>query len=241
MSSPVANSKRTAEASSASSEGPEDKKGKITPDKKSPYDIYFETRNAWFDEHKEMKGSILIRGIQTDHDEEEEDSDDESEEAKKTRQNKYTSEQMNSLRFIMANDSREKSFDEMKELVLGEQANSPFKMFDTSFSYELLNSWHLLKDRILPRKSPAQKLDILMAYIYTIKQYDCWMSDNEGNMGELVKGLAGAWKRLLKNTDEKLGWDLEYTKPAVMELLEQFKQQIEGMESYYKLGKFNYN
>lgn len=67
------------------------------------------------------------------------------------------------------------------------------------------------------------------------------MSDNEGNMGELVKGLAGAWKRLLKNTDEKLGWDLEYTKPAVMELLEQFKQQIEGMESYYKLGKFNYN
>ena len=69
----------------------------------------------------------------------------------------------------MVNKSREKWLDEMNELVLGEQANEPFRMFNTSFSYDVLDSWFFLKDRILPRKSPAQKLDILMAYTYTIK------------------------------------------------------------------------
>lgn len=67
------------------------------------------------------------------------------------------------------------------------------------------------------------------------------MHDNEGGMGELVKGLADAWKKLLKNSDEKLGWDLEYTKPAVIELLEQFKKEIEDMDSCYEMGKFKYN
>lgn len=67
------------------------------------------------------------------------------------------------------------------------------------------------------------------------------MHDNEGGMGELVKGLAGAWKKLLKNSDEKLGWDLEYTKPAVIELLEHFKKEIEDMDSCYEMGKFKYN
>lgn len=179
MSSPVATKKRAPDASSASSEGPEDKKSKITPEKKrSPHDIYFETRNAWLNEHKDINGAIMIRGIPSNHDEEEEDSDDETKEAAKTRQNNYTTEQMNSLRFIMVNDSRDKWFDEMNKLVLGEQANQSFLAFSTSFSYDVLDSWFFLKDRILPRKSPAQKLDILMAYTYTIKVSESLYSSN---------------------------------------------------------------
>ena len=178
MSSPVATKKRASDASSASSEGPEDKKTKITPEKKSPHDIYFETRNAWLNEHKDINGAIMIRGIPSNHDEEEEDSDDETKEAAKTRQNNYSTEQMNSLRFIMVNDSRDKWFDEMNKLVLGEQANQSFLAFSTSFSYEVLDSWYFLKDRILPRKSPAQKLDIMMAYTYTIKVSEPLCSSN---------------------------------------------------------------
>lgn len=177
MSSPVATKKRASDASSASSEGLEEKKSKITPEKKSPHDIYFETRNAWLNEHKDINGAILIRGIPSNHDDEE-DSDDESAEAAKTRQNNYTTEQMNSLRFIMVNKSREKWLDEMNQLVLGEQANESFLAFSTSFSYEVLDSWYFLKDRILPRKSPAQKLDILMAYTYTIKVSESLYSSN---------------------------------------------------------------
>jgi hypothetical protein len=59
-------------------------------------------------------------------------------------------------------------------------------------------------------------------------------------MGELVKGLATVWRNLLKKSDAEIGWDVEYTKPAVYALLKQFKDKVEGMDDCYDLGKFKY-
>ena len=98
-----------------------------------------------------------------------------------------------------------------------------------------------VKGRVSRTKKPADKLNLLLGFTFAIYRWDCWMHDNEGGMGVIVKGLAGAWKRLLKKySDEELGIDTAYTKPGILELLSQFKKEVESMEDYYEMGKFNY-
>merc|ERR1711935_929061 len=118
-------------------------------------------------------------------------------------------------------------------------------MFNTSFSYHVLKCWEHVKRRELtaPRTTPAQKLDILFAFTHTLQEYDVWMHDNEGGMDVLVKGLAAAWKKLLTNsTDAELGWDVEYTKPGMLEFLGQFQTTVEEFNNgdEYDLGKFRF-
>ena len=49
-------------------------------------------------------------------------------------------------------------------------------------------------------------------------------------MEDMVAGLAALWKRLLKNDDEKLGIDKEYTRPGVLALLEDFKSDLDDVD-----------
>jgi hypothetical protein len=72
-----------------------------------------------------------------------------------------------------------------------------------------------------------------------------WMYDDaeaeDDDMEIMVKSLAAFWRRLfLKEQREKvdLGWDTEYTKPGVMELLGQFKLKVEACPA---LGVFDYS
>jgi hypothetical protein len=151
---------------------------------------------------------------------------------------------MNCLRFIMITQNRADKLDEMQALILGDQKGSSFMMFNTSFSYTVHDSLETIKSLLKKAKTPSQKLDLLFAYTHTVKEYDVWMQDNEGDMGEFTKGLAAIWKRFLKGTDEDLGIDAEFTKPALEEFLKQFKTSVEsvavdafggaGMKSKYK-------
>ena len=192
---------------------------------KSPHDSFFDKKKAFMKE-KGYIGSILVKGIEQDGDEEEE------EEEKEEDCDKYTEEQMNGLRFIMITQNRADKLDEMSSLVLGDQANSCFMMFNTSFSYKVLDSLGTIKSLLKKTKTPAQKFDLLFAYTHMVKEYDVWMHDNEGGMDKFTKGLASLWKRLLETSDEDLGIDAEYTKPALEEFLLQFKTQVESIEDY---------
>ena len=202
-----------------------------TPAKKkkktaSPFDRYFGTQKEWLGHHPEVLYTELIIGIPGE--EFEHDS------------SKYTMKQMNALRYIMVTQNRSDQLDQMEKVVLGDQANHSFLTFTTSFALEVLDTWDVVTAK-LARKTPDQKLDILLAYTIVLKTHDSWMYDNEGGMYVLVKGLASAWKKLLKNnSDDSLGWDLEYTKPAVLSLLALFKSSIEGYDSCYGLGNFNF-
>lgn len=104
-----------------------------------------------------------------------------------------------------------------------------------------MRSWHIVKRNLASMKDPSTKLDRLFAYSYNLFEFDVWMHDNEGDMGELVQGLARAWKSLLrKYSDEELGWDAKYTKPGTLEFLKQFQRKIEDMPDYVNIGKFNF-
>jgi hypothetical protein len=204
---------------------------------KTPHDEYFDRRTAWMNEHKDISGAILVKGISRSNDSEDESESDDEENDDTS---KYTTEQMNSLRVIMITKNRSEQHEKMGRLILGDQYGDSFKMFNTSFSYDVLDSWQRVKGR-LSKMTPSEKFDALLAYTHTLKQYDVWMHDNEGGMDVLVKGLATVWRNLLKKSDDEIGWDLEYTKPGTLELLRQFKEEVEGTGvDYYDMGKFNY-
>jgi hypothetical protein len=226
------NNKRKAAAAAAA--GAKANASQKKSKKKSPHDVWFETFNQFMKTDDSFLGYVMVEGIQSSSDDEDNEDDEDT--------SKYTKQQMDGLRFIIITKSRSDKLDEMKELVLGDQAKGSFMMFDTSFSYQVSDSWEVLKRKIAQIKNnPATKLDLLLAYTHILQEYDVWMHDNEGGMDTLVKGLAGAWKRLLaKSNDAELGWDTEYTKPAVLELLGQFQRQIESMDSCYGMGKFKY-
>ena len=88
---------------------------------KTPYEEYFSRRSAWLNlpENKHITGTMLIRGIPANDDDDDDDGDTSN----------FTTEQMNSLRFIMLTQNRDDQFEAMGKLVLGEQYGSPFMMF----------------------------------------------------------------------------------------------------------------
>jgi len=183
---------------------------------------------------------MLIRGISTgsnDSDEEEEEEEDDDEDT-----SKYTAEQMSTLRVVLINKTRHYRLDKMRRFLLGDQAGCGFLMFNTSYSNEVMWGFDQFKSRMYPTaKTPANKFNLLFAYTYNLGQHDVWMYDNEGVMGGMVKSLAGMWKKLLKNDDEILNIDSEYTRPGVEEFLRNFKEKIEAVDmGPYPAFKFNF-
>ena len=193
-----------------------------TTTKKSPYDVWSEERKAFF-EGKDYLGYMLIKGVEKerngdDEEEDDEEDDDEDEDDDDDDPSKYTQEQVDRIRIVPVTKNLDTQLEKMRTLVLGDQAQEEFCfMFTTRFSYHVLGTWRLMKPRLAKLK-PTPKLYTLFAYTKWIHEFDVWMHDNEGGMGTLVKGLASAWKRLLsKNSDEDLGLDSTYSKPAVLE------------------------
>mmetsp|Transcript_56572 Transcript_56572/g.164086 ORF Transcript_56572/g.164086 Transcript_56572/m.164086 type:complete len:245 (-) Transcript_56572:185-919(-) len=194
---------------------------KQTP--KTPFARYFDRLDAFLKE-RDMLGHLMTKGIQVDHDE---DSDDEE----GSDNSKYTEEQMASLRFVLINQNRSDQLDRMRGFILGEQADSNFLMFNTSFAWDVRDGFYYFKEMFNKIKKWPEKFDILFAYTHELHQYDCWMHDNEGELDDMVSQLASMWKRLLKKDDVTLGIDAEYTRPGVVTFLEKFKTTIEACYS----------
>ena len=84
-----------------------------------------EAFNALMDNHiMEIEFSCLVKGIQQAH-----ESDDEGVEPDESL---YTQAQMDSLRYIMITKEREAPVENLRRLVLEEQADDKLLMFNTS-------------------------------------------------------------------------------------------------------------
>jgi hypothetical protein len=195
----------------------------------TPHAAYFAKLNAAAARYGPDTGTLLIRGIKCPDDDDEEDT------------STYTAEQMSTLRFVLITKKREDRMEEMRELVLGDQADCNFLMFNTSFSYDILDAFDQFKTLYTKAKTHADKFDLLLAYTYNIGEHDVWMHDNEGGMEGMVKNLASMWKKQLKNSNETLNIDAEYTRPGVVEFLVKFKNQVEDVDlGDYPPLKFNF-
>uniref|UniRef100_A0A7S0ACX6 Uncharacterized protein n=1 Tax=Minutocellus polymorphus TaxID=265543 RepID=A0A7S0ACX6_9STRA len=218
------------------------KKGGDTKDETTPYDKYFKHLTAFQDKH-DFLGQMLIKGVSRSGggDSDDEDYDAYGSDDEEAFNAKLTDEQMAGLRFVLITQNRSDQLDAMREYVLGDQANDGILMFNTSFSYGIHDGFYLLKSGMYAKKAKtsSQKFDLLFAYTYTLKEYDVWMHDNEGDMEDMVKDLAKLWKKLLSQDDSALGIDAEYTRPGVLALLEQFKDKVEDVD--HCSFKFKYN
>lgn len=197
----------------------------------NPYDAYWREFWSFARKDPENVSSLLIRDILvTDDDgtdfEVLDDDDDEFEPSK------FTALEVCTVRHVLMTKKRNEMLDVMEEYVLGDQANHCVMTFDTSFSYEILDGFTLYKATSWKLKTlPADRFDSLFAYTYNLSEHDVWMYDNEGGMHEMVKDLAKMWNDLLKNSNEVLEIDGEYTRQGVMQLLYDFKETVESCYS----------
>ena len=65
-----------------------------------------------------------------------------------------------------------------------------------------------------------------MVYTNTVKDFDFWMHDDANPF--------------TSSSIPKKGWDVEFAKPGVLQLLKQFKKHVEDMDEVYEIGEFNY-
>ena len=144
----------------------------------------------------------------------------------------YTEEQVSACRFVLIKEALATALDSMGDLVLGEQADSPVMMFNTSFSYDVMDSITVVLELSrLCKNNWSQKFNTLFAYTFTIKQYDAWIYDNEGLPQDFFTSLGKEWSKILSKTDLELGIDSEFTRPAVVEFLSKFKEEVEECQS----------
>eukprot|EP00497_Spongosphaera_streptacantha_P002656 TRINITY_DN3250_c0_g1_i1.p1 TRINITY_DN3250_c0_g1~~TRINITY_DN3250_c0_g1_i1.p1 ORF type:complete len:152 (-),score=44.95 TRINITY_DN3250_c0_g1_i1:27-482(-) len=126
-------------------------------------------------------------------------------------------------------------------MILGDQFGDCVMMFNTSFSYHIVAS---INDLVLEFEAETEwkgKLDALFAYTHTIKQHDCWIHDHEVGWDgpEMLSILGRLWKETLSKSNTLLGIDSEFTRPGIVSLLEQFKDELrssrEDMGDYESL------
>jgi hypothetical protein len=156
----------------------------------------------------------------------------------------------NKMRVLIGTNNRDQMQEYYELLVLGDQAGEWFTMFNTSFSYEVIdamqNFFRMLTNT--KKKEPLWKtFDRVFAFTYTIGNHSYWMSDHEVGWGRdfggsmLVKRLAKEWKELLGHSNEELGIDGVYGRPGILCFLEQFMKDIDGIEDGKREGiTFNF-
>jgi hypothetical protein len=178
------------------------------------------------------KGSIIERGIDDDEDEDGEDEEDEEEkkdgeEAQPKKKRVYTEEEVSSqLRHMIITERRDTYLEKMQNLLLGDQAGSGFCMFNTSFSYEILELVPKEIKRIKRHPTPSEQLDHLYGLTSALMDYDVWMNDHEDCEGiqKIFVSISKFWKLLLGKSNEELEIDAEFTRPALLVKVEQWKE-----------------
>mmetsp|Transcript_24166 Transcript_24166/g.52125 ORF Transcript_24166/g.52125 Transcript_24166/m.52125 type:complete len:208 (-) Transcript_24166:320-943(-) len=204
----------------------------------TPHDEYFATMDAFQKANRGILGPMIIKGINKSNDDDEENEVEDSEEEDEDK-SKYTAGEMASLRYIMITKDRNVKLDEMRKLLLGDQADEDLMCFNTSFSYEVKDGFYEFLSKEYSRtKKQSSKFDLLLGYTYNLQEYDVWMHDNEGDMDGFVSDLAKMWKDLLTNSDNELGIDAEYTRPGILQLLKDFKEKV---EEAYSEPSFEFN
>ena len=175
-------------------------------------------------------GRMIIRGVLGEEEGEEGEGDEN--ELDEQKQSKYTAEEMAHMRWIIVTKSRAYWLPKMKELLLGDEAGlstDGLLALGTNFSEQVLTAGGLFLSELATVPQPNHKLDLLLAFTYQLDCYDSWVKDHPASWagGQVFLGkLAAEWKAVLQQSDEAVGIDPAYTRPAVQCMLAQFKQKI---------------
>jgi len=182
----------------------------------------------------------LEQGVENSDDEEDDDEEDEESEDDQSNSKKvYSEEDISKLRHVLLTKRRVKFIEKMEALILGKQYKDSIKMFDTSFSY--LISSVVPKQIILASGKPLpEEFDRVLGITKAIINYDTWMYDYEDfdAIQHMLELLAEAWKDILEHTNEEIGIDVEFTRPGIEKMLENFEKLLIDCEEPFE---FNWN
>lgn len=206
------------------------KKKTKTSTTKSPKDLHFERLDAAMKRAGAL-GQMLVRGIRRRVEDEEEgdEGDSEAEEGEK-----YTEEEIATLRHIFITKNRDKELTKAETFVTCGQADDMIRMYNTTTGNQVILGIPREVNKIMRKKTASAKFDGLLGLTYHLKDEDTWMMDNEcwGEDGELANALiklGDAWKELLAKSDSELKIDDGYSRGGVLCLLEQFTKSIESI------------
>jgi len=188
-----------------------------------------------------LLGSMLVVGVER-NDDSDEDADSEDDEDEKKEEPKYTAEEMAKLRHILINESRDKALKKGHAFASCGQCESGLMTFNTSSGNTVILSLPGEIKKALKKKTQAERFDALLGLTHGLKEFDYWMNDNEcwgegGDMEKAVGKLAKAWRDTLRCSDAELDIDAEYTRPGIEALLDQFADDLEGLEG----GEYEFN
>lgn len=96
----------------------------------------------------------------------------------------------------------------------------------------MLEAFESVLKRVKRLKDLPTRFDLLFVFTKTVDDSDVWMHDHEGGWGGevYIAALAKQWKVLLANDDASLGIDAAYTRPGIVQMLNDFKAKVEGID-----------
>ena len=124
----------------------------------TPYDKYFEAYDDFHKRNPHYIGAMNIKGLDVT----EEDLDKRGEPKDKS---KFTEEDMSALRYVWITKKIENRLNEMRDYVMGGEANEPFMMFrPRQLGLRVQDGFSTYRDvKWKKLKSPSEKFDSLLA------------------------------------------------------------------------------
>ena len=130
----------------------------------TPYDAYFDSLEKCKKDTGAL-GFLLIRGVQND--DEEDDSDDDSCE-------KYTAEQMKSMRVMIITESREKFMKKAEKFATCDQVGSFMYMFNTHSGNTIIAGIPKEVAKVYKLKTAPERFDGMFALTLALCKNDYW-------------------------------------------------------------------
>jgi hypothetical protein len=179
----------------------------------------------------------LEMGVEDSDDEEDEEENEESEDDQPQVEKEYTDEEMAKLRHVLLTERRAKLITEMEVLMLGDQHQDLVKSFNTSYSNHIISA---VPQQIIfaSAKALPEQFDHVFGITKAIQNYDNWMYDyDEYNaLQNMLDLLAETWKGILSHSNEELEIDMEYTRPGIEKMLQNFEKLLINCEEPFDLN-----
>lgn len=221
-----------------------------SPPAPTPCDLWKKAFESFLVQH-EFLGSMLIRGVQNFSGHSNKESPGEDVQASHmaflpeidTRQ--LTRQDLQELRYILITPSRAEKLEYVQESLFQDNPDRTYDQHGT-FSRHVFDVWDYWNCYILKNcRVQSDRLDWLIAFTSSLHEWDAWIDDDpecdHGDLAKMIKSVSGAWQRLLLRERDfdgvDLGWDDEFTRPGVMELLRVFKAKVEECPA---LGSFDF-
>jgi hypothetical protein len=155
-----------------------------------------------------------------------------------------TTEQVETIRLMIVTPKRIQVMNDMGRMILGPKFGQKIVHSGPGFWYSVLRSYATLKRVFATEKKASCRFDLLFGFTYYLAEYPRWLSQHGRGWGgeKMVTGLAMRWKHMLKHSAQELLLDEEFSLPASLCLLDEFKTMVETAEMYGDPPlRFDYN